>query len=118
MSADNAPEIPETIGTYPVLGRIAVGTMASVYRARDPRSGEVVAIKVVTHTDAKYLKRFEQEIAATLGLRHPHLVRGLDYGVEGEASFLVMEYVEGESLGDRIERLTQIPEAEAVRVIT
>src|SRR5262249_22420575 len=103
-----------------ILGKIADGGMASVYRATDPKTGTVVALKVVPPASGgiKALPRFQQEIAACLGLSHPHLVRGLDYGADGGTSYLVMEYVEGESLGDRIERLTKLPEKEAVEIIT
>jgi serine/threonine protein kinase len=117
MSGDG---VNNTLGGYQILGKIADGGMASVYRASNPKTGEVVAIKVVPPAAGglKALPRFEQEIAATLGLSHPHLVRGLDYGADGETSFLVMEYVEGESLGDRIHRLKILPEDEAVEIIT
>jgi serine/threonine protein kinase len=109
----------DTLGGYRILGKIADGGMASVYRASDPNTGEIVAIKVVPPADGpKTLQRFEQEIVATLGLSHPHLVRGISYGADSETAFLVMEYVEGESLGDRIERLKILPEDEAVEIIT
>jgi serine/threonine protein kinase len=120
MALNTSADGLKTLGGYQILGKIADGGMASVYRATHPTTGEVVAIKVVPPAAGglRVLKRFEQEIAAALGLSHPHLVRGIDYGADGETSFLVMEYVEGESLGDRIERLGKLPQDEAVEIIT
>src|SRR6516225_3375858 len=101
MALNTSADGLKTLGGYQILGKIADGGMASVYRATHPTTGEVVAIKVVPPAAGglRVLKRFGQEIAAALGLSHPHLVRGIDYGADGETSFLVMEYVEGESLG-------------------
>jgi serine/threonine protein kinase len=63
------------------------------------------------------LKRFENEFRAASKLNHPNIVRALDYGTEDGRPFLVMEFVDGESLGQRLERDGRIPEAEAVRII-
>jgi serine/threonine protein kinase len=111
---------PQNIGEYEVLNKIAQGGMCPVYRARHPRTGQVVAVKVLPATTAKnpvLLKRFEQEFQAASKLDHPNLVRALDFSSEGSAPFLVMEYIEGESLGDKLEREGRMPEAEAVRII-
>jgi serine/threonine protein kinase len=64
------------------------------------------------------LKRFEQEFSVTRSLDHPHLVRALQFGSEGGVPYIVMEFVDGPSLGERIEREGRVPEAEAVHVIT
>ena len=60
------------------------------------------------------LKRFEQEFRAASALDHPNIVRALDYCGTGSTPFLVMEFVEGESLGQKLEREGKMPEAEAI----
>ena len=63
------------------------------------------------------LKRFEQEFRAASRLDHPNIVRALDYGDTGDTPYLVMEFVEGESLGQKLEREGRMSEAEAIRII-
>src|SRR5262249_51325863 len=63
------------------------------------------------------LKRFEQEFRAASRLDHPNIVRALDYGDTGSTPYLVMEFVEGESLGQKIERDGALSETEAIRLI-
>src|SRR5438477_7440733 len=64
------------------------------------------------------LKRFEQESRAASRLDHPNIVRALDYGDNGQSPYLVMEFVEGESLGQKLERDGKMSEAEAIRIIS
>jgi serine/threonine protein kinase len=111
----------QRLGSYDLFEKIADGGMGSVYRGRHRTSGAVVAVKIIAPEMGKQIvqfKRFQQEFLATSRLDHPNVVRGLDFGIEGTTAYLVMEYVEGESLGQRIERDTRIPEVEAVQIIT
>jgi serine/threonine protein kinase len=111
----------QRLGSYELFEKIAEGGMGSVYRGRHRTSGVIVAVKVIAPEMGKQIvqfKRFQQEFLATSRLDHPNVVRGLDFGIEGTTPYLVMEYVEGESLGQRIERDTRLPEAEAVQIIT
>jgi serine/threonine protein kinase len=62
--------------------------------------------------------RFAQECQVTRKLNHPNIVRVLDFGLDGNKPFLVMEYVPGENLGERLERTGRLPEAEAVHLIS
>jgi serine/threonine protein kinase len=120
MVASPPPCATARIGPYDLLEKLAEGGMGSVYRGRHRTSGAVVAVKVIAPEMGKQLiqfKRFQQEFLATSKLDHPNVVRGLDFGIEGTTAYLVLEYVAGESLGERIERETRIPEAEAVRII-
>lgn len=106
----------DTIGAYDVVERIAGGSMATVFKGRHRETGALVAIKVFTGEkahNAVLAQRFMQEIRATKTLNHPNIVRGLDHGVDGDRLYLVMEYVDGPNLGDRIEREGRLPEAEA-----
>ena len=79
------------IGPYEVTAQIGGGGMGEVYRARDPRVGRDVAIKVST---AQFTERFEQEARAVAQLNHPHICQLYDVGPD----YLVMEYVEGTPL--------------------
>jgi serine/threonine protein kinase len=109
------------IGDYEILNKIGHGGMGAVYKGLDPQTGQVVAIKVIrgeVAADPVLRLRFAQECQVTRKLVHPHIVRVLDFGLAGSTPFLVMEYVDGESLGERLEREGRLPEAEAVRLIT
>ncbi|MFO0930637.1 MAG: serine/threonine-protein kinase [Gemmataceae bacterium] len=110
----------QTLGNYDLLEKIAEGGMGAIYRGRDRGSGQTVAIKVMPpHMAANpvLLKRFEQEFRAASRLDHPNIVRALDYNDAGTSPYLVMEFVDGESLGQKIERDGQMSEADAIRII-
>lgn len=120
MATDTSGGILETIGNYDLLAKIAEGGMGSVYRARHRETGQVVAIKIVPPNMASnqvLLKRFEQEFRAASMLDHPNVVKALDFCGTGNRPYLVMEFVEGESLGQKLERDGRIAEAEAIRLI-
>src|SRR5690242_1470889 len=107
---------PTQLGNYDVLAKIAEGGMGVVYKAKSRLNGEIVAVKVISPGPARnpvVLQRFEREFAAAKVLDHPNVVRALEYCGAGPHPFLVMEFVDGESLGQRIERDGSIPENEA-----
>jgi serine/threonine protein kinase len=116
-----ASQVSETkIGGYHLLEKIGSGGLGTVYKARDSLSGKIVAIKVMPEelvADEVLRMRFAQECQIARKLDHPHIVRVQDFGLDGYKPFLVMEYVVGESLGQRLEREGPLSEAEAVRVI-
>jgi len=95
----------EQIGRYEIRREIGRGGMATVYLAYDPRFKRQVAIKVLprqfTH-DPKYLARFEQEAQMIAGLEHPAIVPVYDFGEQEDAPFLVMRYMPGGSLRERL----------------
>ncbi len=110
----------QTLGNYELLEKIAEGGMGAIYRGRHLASGQVVAIKIMPpHMAANpvLLTRFEQEFRAASRLNHPNVVRALDYNDSGSTPYLVMEFVDGESLGQKVERDGKMPEAEAIRII-
>jgi serine/threonine protein kinase len=112
--------LPQQIGRYDLLAKVAEGGMGAVFKARDQLTGQVVAIKIVPADSIRtplLLKRFEQEFRAASLIDHPNVVKALDYCGGGPTPFLVMEFVEGESLGQRVERDGPLPEAEALRLI-
>jgi serine/threonine protein kinase len=120
MGLDTTRPALQSVGSYDLLEKIAEGGMGAIYRGRHRDSGEVVAIKIMpSHMAGNpvLLKRFEQEFRAASRLDHPNIVRALDYGDTGQSPYLVMEFVEGESLGQKLEREGKMAEAEAIRII-
>ncbi|QNP62879.1 Stk1 family PASTA domain-containing Ser/Thr kinase [Streptomyces genisteinicus] len=90
-------------GRYRVEGRIAVGGMATVYRAVDTRLDRVLALKVMhpgLAADATFVERFIREAKSVARLAHPNVVGVFDQGAEGAYVYLAMEYVEGCTLRD------------------
>jgi serine/threonine protein kinase len=120
MALDTPRPTLKSVGDYDLVERIAEGGMGTIYRGVHRQTGEVVAAKIVPPQMANnpvLLKRFEQEFKAAEKLDHPNIVRAIDYGHEGTTPYIIMEFVQGESLGQRIEREGRIPEAEAIRLI-
>jgi serine/threonine protein kinase len=120
MGADTTKPALQTLGNYDLLEKVAEGGMGAIYRGRHRDTGQVVAIKIMpAHMAANpvLLSRFEQEYNAAIRLDHPNIVRAIDFNNAGTAPYLVMEFVDGESLGAKIEREGRLPEAEAIRII-
>jgi Tol biopolymer transport system component len=94
------------LGPYEILAPIGAGGMGEVYRARDPRLGREVAIKVLPASfsqDADRLKRFEQEARAAGVLNHPGITAVYDIGTAADQSpYIVTELLEGETLRSRL----------------
>ena len=89
------------LGPYEILAPIGAGGMGEVYRAKDPRLGRDVAIKVLPASfsaDADRLRRFEQEAKAAGLLNHPNITAVYDIGTENQAPYVVTELLEGETL--------------------
>ena len=96
---------PARIGKYDVTGVIGRGGMGIVYRATDPRIGRPVAIKVLTgffSEDSELLARFYREAKSTGSLQHQNIVTVYELGDQDGFPYLVMEYLEGESLDNII----------------
>lgn len=112
--------VPTQLGNYDIVSKIAEGGMGTVYKARNRVTGETVAVKVIAPATAKnpvLLQRFEREFLAAKVLDHPNVVRAIDYSGAMPHPFLVMEFVDGQSIGQRIEKQGRYPEDEAVRLI-
>src|ERR1700737_4872402 len=93
------------LGPYEILSAIGAGGMGEVYRAKDTRLDRIVAIKVLpTHLAdrAELRERFEREAKAISSLNHPHICTLYDVGHQDGIDYLVMEYVEGETLASRL----------------
>ncbi len=89
---------------YELLAEVAIGGMGVVYRAHDRQTGATVALKRLRETDRETVARFAREAEILAGLGHPAIVRYVAHGSEGAAPFLVMEWVAGETLQDRLDR--------------
>jgi serine/threonine protein kinase/tetratricopeptide (TPR) repeat protein len=95
------------VGAYEILSAIGAGGMGEVYRARDTRLERTVAIKVLPadlSSDPDRRERFDREARAISSLNHPHICILHDVGNQDGTSFLVMEYLEGETLADRLRK--------------
>src|SRR6516165_4813095 len=95
------------LGPYEVLSALGAGGMGEVYRSRDTRLDRTVAIKVLPETlaaDPQFRERFDREARAISQLTHPHICTLYDVGHENGTHYLVMEYLEGETLAQRLER--------------
>ena len=97
------------LGPYEIVAPLGAGGMGEVYRARDPRLGRDVAIKVLPaafSADPDRLRRFEQEARAVAALNHPGILAVYDVGTEHGAPYIVSELLEGETLRDRLSNAT------------
>src|SRR5262245_9757935 len=106
------------LGPYEILAPIGAGGMGQVYLASDTRLDRIVAVKVLPQhwADNTEMKaRFEREAQAIAALNHPNICVLHDIGKQDGADFLVMEYLEGETLAARIER-GALPLAEALKI--
>src|SRR5229473_3438744 len=93
------------LGPYEILSPLGAGGMGEVYRARDTRLDRTVAIKVMPDhlsSNPEVRQRFEREARAISNLSHPHICTLHDIGHQDGIDYLVMEYIEGESLADRL----------------
>ncbi len=102
--------VPKLIGRYEIVEELGRGAMGSVFKAKDPAVGRIVALKTI-HTTAlegaqseEYRTRFYREARASGVLAHPGIVPVFDVGEDQGAPFLVMEFVEGRTLGEAIKK--------------
>src|SRR5437899_4204755 len=95
------------LGPYEILAPLGAGGMGQVFRAKDTRLNRTVAIKVLTPrlaADPGFQRRFQIEARAVSGLSHPHICTLFDVGQHEETEFLVMEYLEGQTLAERLRK--------------
>jgi len=108
------------IGNYEIVFKIAEGGMGAVYKGRHRETGAEVAIKIIPPETARnqvLLRRFEQEFRAASLIDHPNVVKAIEYNGTGPSPFLVMEFVDGLSLGEKVEREGAMRESFALSVI-
>ncbi|HEV1995402.1 MAG TPA: protein kinase [Candidatus Acidoferrum sp.] len=108
------------LGPYEIQSPLGAGGMGEVYRARDTRLDRTVAVKILPTrlSDSPEAKqRFEREARAISSLSHPNICHLYDVGSQDRIDYLVMEYLEGETLARRVER-GPLPTEQALRVAT
>ncbi len=106
-------------GRYQLISVVGGGGMAQVYKSRDNILGRIVAIKVLREqysTDAQFVARFRREAQAAANLAHPNIVNVYDVGQDRDTHYIVMEYINGESLKSYINRSAPLPIGKAVSV--
>src|SRR5688572_2529187 len=107
-----------SLGPYEIESPLGAGGMGEVYKARDARLGRVVALKVLPSEmagDPQRRERFDREAKIISSLNHPHICALYDVGHQDGIDFLVMEYIDGETLADRLSR-GPIPIDEALAI--
>jgi serine/threonine-protein kinase len=115
---DEARFRPAIAKRYELEGEIGRGGMAIVYRARDQRNGQILAIKVLrAATTAAGAARFRREIALTATLQHPRILPVLDAGESNGRLWYSMPFIAGKSLGARLRRDGRMPIDETVRIL-
>ncbi len=95
------------LGPYQIESPIGAGGMGEVYKATDTRLERTVAIKVLpahVASDPERKQRFEREAKTISSLNHPHICTIYDIGSQDGIDFLVMEYLEGDTLAQRLEK--------------
>ena len=100
-------EAGTTLGPYEILSPIGAGGMGEVYKARDTRLDRTVAIKVLPEhvaADPDLKQRFEREARTVAALNHPYICTLHDIGNQDGIDFLVMEYLDGETVAQRLEK--------------
>ena len=107
-----------TLGPYEILAMLGAGGMGEVYRARDTRLDRTVAIKVLAShlsSSPELKQRMEREAKAISSLNHPHICHLYDIGSQDGTDYLVMEFLEGETLAERL-RKGAMPLNEILRI--
>lgn len=108
------------LGPYEIQSSLGAGGMGEVYRARDTRLERTVAIKILSSTlsdNPELRQRFEREARTISSLQHPHIcvLHDIGHDAASDTDFLVMEYLEGETLADRL-RKGPLPFAEQLNI--
>ncbi len=110
--------IGEIVGSYEITEQIGVGGMGAVYKAKHTLLGKHSAVKVLLprmSLDKEIVQRFFNEAKATSLIQHPGIVEVYDYGhLENGNAFIVMELLEGESLGTKLQRLEKLTTSDAI----
>jgi len=112
------------LGQYELLELIGKGGMARVYKSFQPELERYVAVKLLhpsVASDEEFLARFRREARAAASLRHPHIVQIFDFGHQGELYYMVMEFIDGPTLREELQRLKAsnetLPFSEVRRIV-
>ncbi len=117
---DAAGLVGRTLGRYRLEALIGQGAMGAVYRALHTATEKTYAVKVLTQSTSdpgQFESRFLQEAQIAASIRHPGLVEVFDFGVEWGFPYYVMEYLEGETVADRIRAGARLPTQTAIQIV-
>jgi serine/threonine-protein kinase len=113
-----------TLGSYRVLSTLGRGGMAVVYKGYQSSLDRYVAIKVMSRSlggEQSFIERFQREAAGVAQLRHQNIVQMVDFGVQADISYMVMEYIQGESLKEWLRQLREVghrlPLVDCVKIV-
>jgi hypothetical protein len=109
----------QTLGPFTLEEQIGMGGMATVYKAYDAGTDRYVAVKVLPHQysgDPKFVERFRREVKAIAKLEHPYILPVHHYGEDQNTAYLVMRYMDGGTLGDKLKK-GLLPVEQATRLI-
>src|SRR5579864_339226 len=109
--------IGRSLGQYRIVDRIGAGGMATVFKAYQPTLDRYVAVKVLPAYHARdpiFVKRFVQEARSVAKLQHANIVPIHEFGEQDNITYIVMEYVDGGTLKDRLNLKRSLPAPEAV----
>ena len=112
--------VQRRIKDYELLAKLGEGGMGMVLKARKGAAGPLVALKVLFKrlaADEQYISRFQREAQIGLTLDHPNLVKCLEVGEADGLHFMVLQYVDGEDLGQWLQRRSYFPEAQALAIL-
>jgi serine/threonine protein kinase len=110
----------EPIPGIRIAGKLGVGGTATVFNADDVKNGRKVALKIIHPSlakDEKAVRRFQREAQLLCGFDHPNLVKGHAAGMMGPLAYFVMEFLEGESAQEVLDREKKLSEARALEII-
>ncbi|HET9910181.1 MAG TPA: transporter substrate-binding domain-containing protein [Anaerolineales bacterium] len=111
----------KTLGQYQIIKPIGQGGMATIYLAQQPSVNREVAIKVLAaplQENASFVKRFNQEVEVIAHLQHPQIIPVYDFGDRGDEIYIVMAYMRGGTLAERIEKAPKgLPDGETIRLL-
>ena len=113
--------IGTSVGSYRITAKLSIGGMGTVYKAEHALIGKLVAVKVLhpeLRSNREVVQRFFNEAKATTQIKHPGIVEMFDFGyLPNGDGYIVMEFLEGESMARRLNRVSIIPEGEAAMLM-
>jgi eukaryotic-like serine/threonine-protein kinase len=115
-----SPSAPVHLGRYRVIRKVGEGGMGAVYEATQSDLGRRVALKLLSYAlahDPENVERFKREARAAAGLSHPNIVTVFEIGEDAGQHYFAMEFVDGESLQDRLARERLLPVSDAIALV-